>query len=200
MQAAGLLGDCLPHEQCSPSSCSKALPYTGLSQLAGSSLALGGTPTQYQLLHAASAAFPPLAAASAPLCEVKRNVTSHSVPHPCLARHLATLPALPAPPTCPPWDPAELVQQDGIEKTLQLVITSGLVKRKSFLDALQERLAPALKKAGPVLLRSARAVLHAVPKLCSHAALCFSHMRCIAWTLVPSDRGPFWAGPQFGVR
>eukprot|EP00887_Chlorella_sp_A99_P007281 scaffold2.g7281.t1 len=42
----------------------------------------------------------------------------------------------------------ELARRQGIEKTLRIVITSGLVKRRSFLDALNERLAPALKAAG----------------------------------------------------
>lgn len=35
-----------------------------------------------------------------------------------------------------------------VEKTLVLVITSGLVKRKNFLEALNERLAPAMAKVG----------------------------------------------------
>lgn len=35
---------------------------------------------------------------------------------------------------------------DGVEKTLRIVITSGLVKQRAFLDALEERLEPPLKK------------------------------------------------------
>ena len=42
---------------------------------------------------------------------------------------------------------AELVAAEGVEKTLSLVMTSGLVKRQNFLDALAERLEPPLKKA-----------------------------------------------------
>lgn len=42
----------------------------------------------------------------------------------------------------------ELVKQEHVEKTLRIVITSGLVKRKSFLHALEERLEPPLKQAG----------------------------------------------------
>ena len=36
---------------------------------------------------------------------------------------------------------------EGVEKTLSLVMTAGLVKRQNFLDALAERLEPPLKKA-----------------------------------------------------
>ncbi|GAB4820062.1 hypothetical protein N2152v2_007108 [Parachlorella kessleri] len=41
----------------------------------------------------------------------------------------------------------ELVAAEGVEKTLSLVMTSGLVKRENFLHALAERLEPPLKKA-----------------------------------------------------
>lgn len=43
--------------------------------------------------------------------------------------------------------PAELSKASGVEKSLVLVITSGLVKRKAFLDALNERLAAPLSHA-----------------------------------------------------
>lgn len=43
-------------------------------------------------------------------------------------------------------DPQLFKALDAVEKTLVLVITSGLVKRKQFLDALNERLAPPLAK------------------------------------------------------
>lgn len=43
---------------------------------------------------------------------------------------------------------AELVAHEGVEKTLRIVITSGLVKRKAFLEALEERLEPPLKQVG----------------------------------------------------
>jgi hypothetical protein len=44
--------------------------------------------------------------------------------------------------------PAELVAAEGVEKTLRIVVTSGLVKRGAFLEALEERLAPPLQAAG----------------------------------------------------
>lgn len=37
---------------------------------------------------------------------------------------------------------------DGVDKTLRIVITSGLVKQRAFLEALEERLAPPLQAAG----------------------------------------------------
>lgn len=43
---------------------------------------------------------------------------------------------------------AELASHSSIEKTLRIVITSGLVKRGPFLDAFNERLAPPLEAAG----------------------------------------------------
>jgi hypothetical protein len=43
---------------------------------------------------------------------------------------------------------AELIKAEGVEKTLEVVITSGLVKQKAFLQALEERLAPPLAKVG----------------------------------------------------
>ena len=42
---------------------------------------------------------------------------------------------------------AELSKATSIEKSLVLVITSGLVKRKNFLEALEERLEPPMTKA-----------------------------------------------------
>lgn len=42
----------------------------------------------------------------------------------------------------------ELVSHEGIEKTLRIVITSGMVKQRPFLEALEERLEPPLKQAG----------------------------------------------------
>lgn len=41
----------------------------------------------------------------------------------------------------------ELLKRDGIDKTIRIVITSAMVKRKSFLDAISERLAPPLQAA-----------------------------------------------------
>jgi hypothetical protein len=38
------------------------------------------------------------------------------------------------------------MRHDGIEKTLRVVITSGLVNRRNFLDALEQRLAPPLEQ------------------------------------------------------
>jgi hypothetical protein len=43
---------------------------------------------------------------------------------------------------------ADLVKAKNIEKTLVLVMTSRLVNNKKFLDALDDRLAPPLSKAG----------------------------------------------------
>lgn len=37
---------------------------------------------------------------------------------------------------------------DGVERTLRLVITTGLLKRSTFVSTLEERLGPALRKAG----------------------------------------------------
>lgn len=42
----------------------------------------------------------------------------------------------------------EVISADCITKTLRIIITSGLVKRGNFLDALNERLAPPLQKKG----------------------------------------------------
>lgn len=42
----------------------------------------------------------------------------------------------------------ELLRHEDIEKTLHIVITSGVVKQKAFLSALEERLKPRLQAAG----------------------------------------------------
>ena len=47
-----------------------------------------------------------------------------------------------------PTHPADLVRADGVEKTLRLVVTSKLVNRSKFLDALADRLEPPLAAAG----------------------------------------------------
>lgn len=39
-----------------------------------------------------------------------------------------------------------MIAADGFEKTLRLVISSGLVSRKKFVDALEEQLKPRLAK------------------------------------------------------
>ncbi|EFN51273.1 hypothetical protein CHLNCDRAFT_55230 [Chlorella variabilis] len=49
---------------------------------------------------------------------------------------------------CTRLSAAELVSHEGIEKTLRIVITSGMVKQRPFLEALEERLEPPLKQAG----------------------------------------------------
>ena len=38
------------------------------------------------------------------------------------------------------------MSHEGIEKTLRIVITSGMVKQRPFLEALEERLEPPLKQ------------------------------------------------------
>jgi hypothetical protein len=40
------------------------------------------------------------------------------------------------------------MRHDSIEKTLRVVITSGLVNRRNFLEALEQRLAPPLQQVG----------------------------------------------------
>lgn len=42
--------------------------------------------------------------------------------------------------------PAEVVKNDAFEKSLRLVISSKMVDRKKFVEALEERLAPKLDK------------------------------------------------------
>ena len=47
----------------------------------------------------------------------------------------------------PSLRPTELAKATGVEKSLVLVMTSGLVNRKNFMDALNSRLAPPMTKA-----------------------------------------------------
>ena len=49
----------------------------------------------------------------------------------------------------PPTTAAELLAAEGLEKTVRLVITSGLVKRQTFLDALADQLEPPCKRVRP---------------------------------------------------
>jgi hypothetical protein len=48
----------------------------------------------------------------------------------------------------PPCMHAELIKASNVEKSLVIVISSKLVKRGNFLDALNERLSPPMVKAG----------------------------------------------------
>lgn len=51
-----------------------------------------------------------------------------------------------------PWTTADLVKANNVEKSLRMVISFGGVNQKNFWSALEERLAPPMKKVGLLLL------------------------------------------------
>ena len=63
--------------------------------------------------------------------------------------HEPPSPLTPHPSPPPPPPPAALVDAESFERSLRLVISFGSLKRQQFVGALEERLAPPLKKARP---------------------------------------------------
>ena len=49
------------------------------------------------------------------------------------------------------WTTADLVKANSVEKSLRMVISFGGVNQKNFWSALEERLAPPMKKVGFLL-------------------------------------------------